>query len=259
MDTRYNMSQIKVDWSELKTFVDDRNLTTNFIELETYYVIIGVDGFLQLIAKVQKTDPANEDQTDFEDNYKDDGNITIYPTDTDYAPLYRLKITPSGWVYQLHAIEFATSTLNSIYNKDKDGNDLGFTTIKFYDNEGVELTDQEDIDTDCVKTVVNWEPTFDYDIIGGVVKQSSLPSDNVRVWIIGVPDIPAGSGGSKMFLTGGVNLKYMGLEDVKVDGRTPKRLSYNATYHTNKLQIVVKTDTPGTKHNISLLLDIFRI
>lgn len=183
--------------------------------------------------------------------------IQNFPKDSDGSPLYRAKITTSGWSYQMHNVEFKTAQLDSIYSKKQDGTDFGFTTIKCYDANDNQLSSQDDCDSLATKTVIDWEPTHDYEVIGGNFKQSVVPTSNVRIWVIGVPDIPANYGGSKLFVTG-VNLKYLGLEEgVKVDGRAPKYLTYNATYHTSKLRFILKHDT-GYKHDVQVMLEIFK-
>lgn len=180
------------------------------------------------------------------------------PIDTDGAPLSRNKITKSGWHFQLHGVEFHTSKLSSVFNEDVDGNDLGFTTIKYYDNTDTELVagTQTELDNNCVKTVVDWEPTQDIDVIGGILEQASTPSSDVRLWVVAVPDLTVAQGGSVPFTQGGINLRYVN-NNIDLDGKTAKTLSYNATYHTNKFRIIVKHNA-GYQCPIHMLFKIFR-
>lgn len=186
------------------------------------------------------------------------------PRDVDGAPLARGKVTQSGWHYQLHAFEFETSNLDSIYHKKVDNSDYGFCTMKFYKLvSGVETEitgddlNQTYLGLNCIKTVVDWEPTHDYEIVGGLIKMQEIPTTDVRMWVVGVPDISEGSGGSKVFCSN-VNLKFLGLEDgIKVDGRAPKRLDYNATYHTNKMRLIFRHST-GFQHKITMIFELFK-
>ena len=182
------------------------------------------------------------------------------PTDSEGFPVNKRKITKTGWHLQDHCLEFETSKLNSLYNKDRTEIDLAFTTIKYYDNTDTELTagTQTELDNNCVKTVITWEPAFDYEILGATFFQSTVPTGNVRVWVTAVPDLTPAQGGSISFVQGGLNLKRLGNSgELKIDGKVPKLMSYNATYHTNKFEILVKHDT-GIKHPIFLVVDLYK-
>ena len=177
--------------------------------------------------------------------------------DSDGSEIIRTKITTSGWSYQLHGVEFETSKLDSIYSKKEDESDYGYTSIKFYDSEGVELTTQASCDLFCVKTVIDWEPNHDYEAIGGMLKLDSVPLSDLRFWVVGVPDVPAIYGGSKVFVSN-VNLKYIGIEEgVRADGRAPKYLIYDPVYHTNKLRLVF-THPAGFRHKLHMIFEIFK-
>ena len=209
-------------------------------------------------ATVAKDDSGNNDIVDVSTaiNYLKD---TVALVDSDGAPLTRNKITKSGWHFQLHSVEFSTSTLNSLYNKDKDDSDLGFTTIKYYDDQDAEITSptQGVLDNDCVKTVVTWEADHNIEIIGGLLEQSSQPSTDVRMWITAIPDLTVAQGGSVPFIQGGLNLRNISGR-IDLDGKTPKELPYNVTYHTNKFMITLRHDA-GVKCPITILFKIFRL
>lgn len=249
---------MQVDWSIFKQFVDSRSLSIQWIDLTNQYWLKAFDDSFSLECYLDKSVPDTTNIDDFEANYKTNGNKRLSaPSDSDGSPLSRAKITTSGWSYQMHNLEFKTSQLDSLYSKKQDGTDFGFITIKCYDSNGNQLSSQEDCDTSAVETIVDWEPNHDYEIVGGNFKQTAIPTENIRLWVVGVPDVPANYGGSKLFVTG-VNLKYLGLEEgVKADGRAPKYLTYNATYHTNKLRFILKHDA-GFKHDIQATLEIFK-
>jgi len=178
--------------------------------------------------------------------------------DSDGVPLSRTKVTQTGWHYQIHCIEFDTGLLNSKYNKDINGNDLGFLTVKYYDANNVELVagTQLELTENCVKTVATWEPGYDIDIVGGLLLQDTRPTTNVRMWVVAVPDVPVQYGGSVPFAQGGLNLKHI-VGSIDIDGLVPKYLFYDATYHTTKFQITVKHDL-AVQHPIHMVFKVFR-
>lgn len=211
-------------------------------------------------ATVAKDDSGSNDITDVATaiNYLKD--ISNGPVDVDGAPLTRTKVTKTGWHYQCNAVEWTSAKLSSMYNKNKAESDLGYTNIKYYDNTDTELVagTQAELDSDCVKTVLTWEPPQDIELIGGTMYQSSAPINDVRLWVTAIPDLPVASGGSVPFCTGGINLKYMGSGAIyTVDGKVPKMMPYSATYHTNKLEITI-IHPAGEKHSIMMVFQLFR-
>lgn len=206
---------------------------------------------------VAKDDSGNNNITDVADaiNYLKDDTA---PKDSDGVALSRSKITRSGWHFQLHGVEFSTSKLASVYNKDVAGTDLGFTSIKFYNSSDVELTagTQAELDSNCVKTVMDIEIDQDIEVIGGMIEQTTAPTNDVRLWVIAIPDLTVAQGGSVPFTAGGINLKHLS-GALDLDGKTPKLLPYNATYHTNKFRIIAKHDT-GDICPIHMLFKLFR-
>ena len=184
--------------------------------------------------------------------------VYIPERDTDGVAFNRIKITNSGWHYQLYGMEFETSKLNSEVNTDVNNNALGHLTLKFYDSNDTELTTQNNITANCVKTVADWEPTWDYEIIGGTFRQLALPASAIYFNCVGIPDIPSESGGSVPFANN-INLQFLGLEDnIKADGRTPKKLVYDAVNHTNKLRFILYHAT-GLQHKLQLQMELFRL
>lgn len=172
------------------------------------------------------------------------------PCDTDGSPLSRVKITKTGWGLQCHAIEFTTSKLDSVNDIDADGEDWGFSTIKFFDENDTELTTQEDITSSCVCTELYFEPTNDYEVIGGEMWQKEVPTAPIRC------NLRHALTGHE-FCTGGFNAEFLPAHGCKkMDGRAPKLLPYNATYHTGML--VMTTRHPaGVQHDFQLVIEIF--
>lgn len=190
--------------------------------------------------------------------------LDLTPRDSDGSPLNRTKITQSGWHYQLHGLEFETSVLSSEFSKKADNSNYGFTSMKFYKLDGsseVEITggdlNQTFLDSNCVKTIVDWEPNHDIELIGALLKIASIPTEDIRMWAIGVPDVPEAYGGSKPFATN-INIRYLGLEEgVRVDGRVSKLMVYSASYHTSKMRLIFRHPT-GFKHKFHMIFELFK-
>lgn len=65
---------IEVGWSTLKEFVDERSLSIQWVDIDVKYLLCAMDGPFCLNSEIKKENPANSDQTDFENNYKTIGN-----------------------------------------------------------------------------------------------------------------------------------------------------------------------------------------
>lgn len=204
------------------------------------------------------------DKADFEANYKSLGNLALGQIDTDGATIIRMKAAKRGWTYGEIPIEFATARLqsdtNNFYAKLPDGTDRSGITCKIYNGSDAEITTAGlaniNLNT-AVKTILDFEPAYDYEVIGGSLRTINDITADIRMYIIGVPDIPAIYGGSKE-MAGGLNLNYMvPASAYTVDGRVSKTLRYDATYHTSKLRLVFKYPA-GTYEQIQLSIELYR-
>jgi hypothetical protein len=109
----------------------------------------------------------------------------------------------------------------------------------------------------ATKTILDFEPPHDYEIIGGSLRTVTSIDTDMRLWIVAVPDISAAYGGSKE-MASNINLRYLTPGNVyDVDGRVSKYLSYNATYHTNKLRFIF-TYPAGTTEELSITLEHYK-
>lgn len=201
------------------------------------------------------------DKLDFETNYKASGNQPLYQSDTDGAQIVRMKAAKKGWSFWAVPIEITTSTLGgSLYCKNSLDVDIPGITCKIYNGSDVEITTAGLLNANlntCVKTVIDFEPAFDFEIIGGALRINSNPSADVRLWIIGAPDIPAIAGGSKEFASG-INLKFLGPDsEFSVDGRVTKFIQYHPSLHTGKVRILLKHPA-GTQVNMQFAIHIYR-
>jgi hypothetical protein len=182
--------------------------------------------------------------------------------DIDGAMIVRMKAAKKGWSFWAVPVEITTSTISgTIHCKTSDGNDIPWVNCKIYNASNVEITTPGLLDVNlatCVKTVIDFEPTFDYEIIGGALRINSNPSQDVRLWIVGAPDIPAQFGGSKEFASG-INLKFLAPDSsFEIDGRVTKYLIYNPVTHQGKMRLILK-HPPGLQLNIQTVIHIYRL
>ena len=241
----------KVEWSAFKSFVNSRSAPINYLDMGTYYWLVASDINFCLECILDKTPSDVTDRDDFVNNYAPTANLKR--NDGDGDALARFKIAPTGWTYQAFCFEFEIGKYNSLYCKDVSGSNISGVTYKIYDGSNAEITDSGS-EGNAVKTVVTFEPAWDYCIVSGRIDQLSTAISDIRMWTIGVPDIPEANGGSKVFVNG-LNLKFV--DDLVTEGRAPKRLNYSATYHTNKLQFTFKHDT-STAHRCMVIIDLYK-
>lgn len=182
--------------------------------------------------------------------------------DVDGAMITRNKAAQKGWTFCSLSFEFSTARLSdSLYSKNYDGTNRDFITLKAYDENDNEVTEPGALGvnyTTICKTIIDFEPPYDYEIIGGDLRTLSEISSDMRLWIIAVPDIPANMGGSKV-MGGGINLRYLAPGNVwSVDGRVSKYAVYHPVLHTNKIRILLKYP-PGVAENLQVIVQIYKL
>lgn len=177
------------------------------------------------------------------------------------------KFAPDGWHQQAYETEFETcnSGSDSIHEKNWLNEDIGFSSLKFYkvvNGVEVECSDQNDIDTNCIRTDLLWMPDFDYAIKSGWVAQKSVPASNVYVWALGA-DLDAQYGGPQsVFAEGGINMTYVDSRSrVGLDGVSATILYYEHPQlgegcGTNRVRFVVR-HAAGLKHRLQAVFELF--
>lgn len=180
---------------------------------------------------------------------------TPEPTDSDGSRIVRAKVTKSGWHYEPRSISWKCGGRASLCNKNPSLADLGDAVLKFYNASDVALTQgaeesdgdfQARLASDCVKTVVDWWPQHDIDIIGGILFVKNVTADQALVHVVAAPDIPAILGGSVPFQNGGFDLSFFhdaGTSQssgrLDLNGRGAKTLVFDPVYASNKLRFSV--------------------
>jgi hypothetical protein len=249
---------IKVNWSTLKAFIDARYLSAQYVDIDGFYHIKAADGFFGVECSIAKNGSEQQNQDDFEANYKPTANKQNEPKDADGAALQRSKITKQGWTQFNCFLEIQTSFLTPKWSKTKAGSD-GWSTVTCYkqgESGLVQCSDQTDATANAIRTVLDWEPNIDYEIIGGEIRCLEKPTTDLRVKVVAVPDIPQQYGGTK-YMGSGVNLKfYNSREPVVADGRTVKLLTYSNVYHTNKMRFEID-HAQGNVTDILIKMEIY--
>lgn len=178
--------------------------------------------------------------------------------DSDGSQISRLKIAKSGWTQRNLHIELETAVSGSVYSQSSDGDD-NYASVFYYKTVSgafVLCDNASDVSGFCTRTVLDWEPDHDYEIIGGETRALQRPTSNVRVDVIGAPDIPSAYGGSK-YMVIGANFRFFNdREPVIVNGRTTKFLPYNPVYHTGKLRFVFDHD-PGLGVEFLIKIEVY--
>lgn len=66
---------MRLPWSTFKQIIADRKLDVNYIDVHQMYWLKSFDGPFEVSCEIKKS--GNEDQVDFEENYKDSSNASI--------------------------------------------------------------------------------------------------------------------------------------------------------------------------------------
>jgi len=255
--------RMNIPWTSFKEVVTAKQLSIHYIDTYDSYYLTAYDNRFEIRCQIPKVSPASSDQSDFETNYKnlDTTNMSLWQNDTDGAQIVRIKAAKKGWTYCAMPFEFQTARLSdTLFSQDNAGNTRNWITLKAYNAQDEEVTTAGLLNANyatIVKTVIDFEPPFDYEVIGGNMRTVTDITSDMRMWIVAVPDIPANLGGSKE-MASGINLRYLtpGNEYI-VDGRVSKFLTYNATYHTNKLRLIIKYPA-GTNEFLSTVIEMYR-
>jgi hypothetical protein len=182
--------------------------------------------------------------------------VQLGPTDTDGSQLVRTKTTKTGWHFEPRALDFVTAKRASLHNKSFDGwspgagTDLADGVIKFYNSSGVQLVQAEGeldaafqarLGTDCTCTIVDWEPSYNWDVNGCIFQVKSPPAGDAYLYVIAAPDIPANLGGSVCFTNGGWNLSFFSDKQLMdLMGGGVKSIAYDPVYHSGKVRLKIQ-------------------
>lgn len=261
-----------VSWEDIKSLVTSGQTRLNYIERANEYIIVAT---ATNIAFECSLDKGTVDAQEFEDDFKTTWVQPAQPIDTDGSLIQRNKTTRAGWHYEPRSLDFITAKAGSLYNRKHDGatidsgTDYGDCVLKFYDTSGTLLTQgqnesnndfQTRLDANCCKTVVEWHPQYELEIIGATVSVLNPPTGTERayVWVIVAPDVPTNLGGQTPFMAGGWNLRFFTLDQTTfLDGRGIKYFPVDNVYGSNKFQVVCKHEV-GAKVELQFVAEHFK-
>lgn len=255
-------------WTDWKTVQSIKNYVLQYEEDALAYTIWGYDGPEIHTCKIYKGSIAytetdytqqqnDDDKSDFETNYKnnDAANAAIMPKSKDGRHAVRYTAANRTKNFKLRVFSFYSGKLLSnalVHNvnpvTDADYNDI---TVKIYNAQGGEITSSL-LQSTSVKTVIDWEPTYDFEIIGGYLDTpSSLKDGSSDAWflsVIGVPDYTIDQGGSVDYISE-TNLEAVTTQQMNSDGRAISFMAYNygGAPHTNKMRFVLKHPAGASK------------
>lgn len=251
---------VKISWTQLKQYIATNSSSYQYVQDDNSYMVI-INDSTKLYSIIPITEIPSPEQLEFETSYKSLAGQAGSQYDTDGAPIVRNKAAKKGWTFCSMPIEFETSRRsNKMYSKTADGSDRSFITLRVYDANDTELTDDGVLYAGmatAVKTVIDFEPPHDYEVIGGELRTLTTISADMRLWLIAAPDVAAPLGSKEM--GGGINLKYLAPGNVwAVDGRVTKYATYSAAYHTGKIRLIFKYDA-GTNESLQVVVQMYKL
>jgi hypothetical protein len=244
---------IKIGWTEFKAIYNSRNMDLILVEDERSYSIYGIEASFTINCLIFKDD--SSEHLEFEEYYLPHCNLKRQTYDPSGKPYARFAIAKEGNLLQCFAFTFTLSKLNSLHCKSPDNStDKNFITYKMFKSNG----DETLIDAECVHTRLEFEPNYDYELAGGQIWQKVQSTTPIKAYLTAVPDIPAIAGGSKEMCTGGFDVSFLGPNQTyAIDGRAPKELIYNPTYHTNKLRLDFY-HIEGHQHELMFKIEMYK-
>lgn len=251
---------LKLQWTDFKAYAIANGLPMRGFETSEEYTVYASDAGFTVFTTLDRDPSDTTDRDDYVNNYKSRANTALGQYDTDGASIVRNKAAKKGWTFCSMPLEFQTARLgSSLYSQDVAGVARPFISLKAYDINDVEVTQPGEADlnyTTIVKSVIDFEPPYDYEIIGGDLRTLTNINTDVRLWLIAAPDIAAPTGSKEM--GGGINLRYLQPGNIfSVDGRVTKFATYNANAHSNKIRMVFKYDA-GTCENLMVVIQLYK-
>ena len=200
------------------------------------------------------------------------------PKDPEGRQFTRNVVTEPNWHYSPRSLDFYTAKRNSLYNRshhcgalNNDATidaspDMGDGWLKFYDATNTLLVqDGGESDEDfqirltanCCKTVLEFEPDFNYDVLGAKLQFRNPPSDRAYFWFVAAPDVPEAYGGNVVFMGGGMNISFFSDKGYfECDGKSVSRVTYDGTYHSGKVALITKHGV-GVQIGVQLILQFY--
>lgn len=242
---------ISANWCELRDFYNLNKLTCKL-----FYIKFGTDRycvwgeFAGRVISCPDLYENSEDELDFDVNYKHLCNVPE-------ANKVRNTTCKQGRRYHSRYVSFDTAQQDDFDNTDYIEQNFGDITYTMKDINGNTTTDN----SLCKETYIDFEPVFNYEIAGGILDiPLELAGNDDDAWeahVIAAPDVSVSNGGSLIFVAN-PHLKWLRGKQLGVDvSLNPSELTYSATYHTNKIRVVIKHPV-GARSNFQVNFKIFK-
>jgi hypothetical protein len=179
--------------------------------------------------------------------------------------------------YEPRSLDFMTAKYNSLYNRKHDngtvssGTDYGDGDMHFYDSTDTELVFQGTgyeseteaefqtrLTSNCTKTEVHFEPSFDYSIRSGIIMLGEDVTYDAYVWCVLAPHISEESGGNVPFLAGGYNLKFFQSKSfIQMNGLSTFHIATDPIYYSHRIGTVVKHNA-GDQIPLQMIFELYK-
>ena len=263
---------VECRWTDFKVFVASKGLLHQFVEDENAVTPFAIDGdvaYKTILIKAPESDSYpfgpdydkatnDADLAEFEASFRATANRTLEPRASDGRLTVRQTTANRTTNFKLRAVSFFTSTSGSVHNVNPITDaDYGDVTMVLYDAAGAPTS----VQANAVKTVIDFEPTYNYEVIGGFIDlPSALKDGTTNQWFIaaiGVPDYPPAYYGQVDFVNE-ANLEAVTNQRVVSDGRAVSFMPYNfdGMPHTNRMRFIVKHPA-GAQQRFQIYIETF--
>jgi hypothetical protein len=213
---------MRVDWKTLKKFIEDTSLYhyTNYLEFpdETFvWISYQNQNFECLLSK------GSQDFNDFDVNFKSKA-VLKDDISNDGRPFARITHVKEGRYLHDYFVEFETSS--KIINDNS-----GIFYVKLFDENGHETDDG----TQAVKTCINFEPNYTYELYGGGLETIDTMTEVFYASAIINPDVPENQGGNFVKIRNKRLLQPK--ENIFKSGFGTVEMKYIEGYHTNAMRV----------------------
>lgn len=187
---------------------------------------------------------ANDDAVrEFNTSYRSLANAPVVPKSKDGRVASRTLIANRMTTFKKRVMMLTTSSPSSVHNINPvTGVSYNDTLVRCYDVAGNLLNGNY---TFCVKTVIDWEPAYNYEVVGGAVDvPASLINSATSEWFVsavGVPDLPPEMFGSIDYISE-TCIEALANNRIESDGRAISYMPYRygGIPGTNKLRFIIK-------------------
>ena len=152
---------INVPWCDLKAFAIARSTSIQWIIANGSYYLSAVDGPTEVTSKIIMDGSDTSDQTDFETNYKTNGNQSIKTNVVQHLGLDNITIAPFGVLFDAPANVTTTYDYKLTDTYSLKGGILFAPTGNIGDSISIEIVDVDNItgygaNTVLASYVTNW-------------------------------------------------------------------------------------------------------